>query len=257
MVFGRVGRVSGRVLAAGVLCALAGGAGAEVVTIGASRNNTLVQDPLGAVGSGGAQAIFAGVTAQGGGVDKRRALIGFDIAAAVPAGATITSVSLSLTCDRAANSSASTFELHRVLSEWGAGTSNLGNQGAMGAPAVNGDATWTSRFFGTGMNWANPGGDFAAAASASRNQANIGVYTWTSTALLVSDVQGWLNNPRSNFGWLIKNNESGSRNARRFNGLDWPEASQRPSLVIQYTVPGPGVVALVGFGGLVAARRRR
>lgn len=243
--------------AAGVLCVLAGGVGADVVTIGASRNNTLVQDPLGALGSGGAQAIFAGVTAQGGGVDKRRALIAFDIAGAIPAGATITSVSLSLTSDRAANSSLSTFELHRVLSEWGAGTSNLGSQGAMGAPAEAGDATWTSRFFGSGTNWASPGGDFVPAASASRTQAGVGVYTWNTTPTLLADVQGWLNNPRNNFGWLIKNNEVGTRNARRFNGLDWPEPSQRPALVIQFTVPAPGALAIAGFGGLLALRRRR
>lgn len=242
---------------AGVVCTLLSAASADTVTLGASKNNTLVQDSLGALGSGGAQAIFAGVTAQGSGVDKRRALIEFDIAGSIPAGATITSVSLSLTSDRASNGSSSTFELHRIISDWGQGASNPGSQGAMGAPAQAGDSTWTSRFFGTGMNWASPGGDFVPAASASRSQAGVGVYTWTSTPALVADVQGWLNNPASNFGWLIKNNESGGRNARRFNGLDWPEPSQRPALLVQYTVPAPGVLGLAGVAGLLAARRRR
>lgn len=256
----RVGCVLGRSFASVallVVLGLAGAAGADTITIGASKNNTLVQSSTGSLGSGGAQAIFAGVTAQGSGVDRRRALIQFDIAGAIPAGATITSVSLSLFCDRAANSSSSAFELHRVLADWGQGRSNDGNQGAMGAPAQAGDATWTSRFFGTGQNWNQPGGDFVAAASATRSQAGIGLYTWSSTSLLVADVQGWLSNPSGNFGWLIKNNESSTRSARRFSGITWPDASQRPSLTIVYTVPAPGAAVVVGLGGLIAPRRRR
>ncbi|MBI1190086.1 MAG: DNRLRE domain-containing protein [Tepidisphaera sp.] len=255
----RVGQVLGpsTLIGVAVLSCAAPSASADSITIGASRNNTLIQDSLGALGSGGAQAIFAGVTAQGSGVDKRRALIQFDIANSVPAGATITSVSLSLYCDRASNSSSSTFELHRLIADWGQGSSNRDNQGAMGAPAQSGDATWTSRFFGTGQNWTQPGGDFIAAASATRSQAGVGVYTWSSTSLLIADVQGWLNNPSSNFGWLIKNNESSTRNARRFSGITWPEATQRPALTIVYTVPAPGAAVVMGLGGLIAMRRRR
>lgn len=255
----RVGSVLGpsSFIGLAALALLAPAAAADSITIGASRNNTLIQDSLGSLGSGGAQAIFAGVTAQGSGVDKRRALIQFDIAGAIPAGATITNVSLSLYCDRAANSSSSTFELHRIISDWGQGSSNRDNQGAMGAAAQPGDATWTSRFFGSGQNWAQPGGDFVAAASAIRSQAGVGIYTWSSTSMLVADVQGWLNNPSGNFGWLIKNNESSSRNARRFSGITWPEATQRPALTIQYTIPAPGALSLAAVGGLVASRRRR
>lgn len=230
---------------------------AEIVTLSASRHNTLVQDSSGALGAGGKQTFFAGVTNQAAGTNRRRGLLAFDIAGAIPAGATITSVSLTLTVDRAGNGSTSTFELHRVLSEWGRGTSSAGNQGGGGGAATSGDATWTSRFFGSGTNWQNPGGDFAAAISAARSVGAVGTYTWASTTTLVSDVQGWLDTPRNNFGWLLKNNEASARSVKRFSGEDWPDAGQRPALVIQYTVPGPGMVAMAGVCGLVALRRRR
>ena len=35
----------------------------------------------------------------------------------------------------------------------------------------------------------------------------IGQYTWSS-AQMVADVQGWLDNPASNFGWLMLGDES-------------------------------------------------
>jgi vacuolar-type H+-ATPase catalytic subunit A/Vma1 len=49
-----------------------------------------------------------------------------------------------------------------------------------------------------------PGGDFSATVSASQSVGAIGTDTWASTAQMVADVQSWLNNPSSSYGWLVK-----------------------------------------------------
>ena len=51
------------------------------------------------------------------------------------------------------------------------------------------------------------GGDFSATVSASQSVGAIGQYTWSS-AQMVADVQSWLDNPASNFGWLVLGDES-------------------------------------------------
>ena len=72
-------------------------------------------------------------------------------------------------------------QLHRVLSDWGEGTSGAGGDplhmgGGGGSPATAGDATWLHTFFDTSF-WANPGGDFSSTASAARSVDQPGFYT--------------------------------------------------------------------------------
>src|SRR5213078_3897454 len=137
---------------------------------------------------------------------RNRALLKFDIAGQLPAGASITSVSLTLWVVRQpsppANSTNSTFGLHRMLVAWGEG--NKG--GSFGVQATTGEATWISRFFLL-PQWAAPGGkvgtDFLTETSASTSVVGLGSHTFASTANLVADVQFWLDNPNSNFGWML------------------------------------------------------
>ena len=51
---------------------------------------------------------------------------------------------------------------------------------------------------------------------------------------MVADVQSWLVNPASNFGWLVLGDESGSGTAKRF---DTRESASPPVLTVEYT-PG-------------------
>ena len=73
---------------------------AETVSIEAARDNTLFEDPTGALSNGEGDYLFAGRTAQGGGVERRRALLAFDVASHVPAGSVITGVTLRLFVSR-------------------------------------------------------------------------------------------------------------------------------------------------------------
>ena len=214
------------------------------ITIGASKDNSIFQN-LAANSAGGAAGIFTGTTGTG---SPRRGLIAFDVAGSVPAGATITSAQLTLNLALSGGGSKQTVGLHRLFADWGEGTagSDLATVHFSGGgfAAGPGDATWNQRFFGSAA-WSNPGaiGDFNPSASASAAIESAGVnptpYDWLSTPELMSDVQSWLDNPATSFGWILINaNETPPSSARAFfsrsatvnAGGDPLDPSARPAL---------------------------
>ncbi len=191
---------------------------------------------------GGTPNFIAGTTSGGG---RNRALLKFDIAGQLPANAVITSVSLTMVdVSNSSSFTPSTFNLHRVLVDWGEGN-KTGNQGQ---PASAGEATWNARFFGM-LLWTVPGAeagsDFAVASSGATFIAVTGASTFTSTPGLVTDVQSWLDDPTNNFGWmLLSDAESTLETSRRF-GSSEDTLGRMPGLRIDFTpVPEPGALAL-------------
>lgn len=174
---------------------------------------------------------FAGETAMG---ELRRGVLAFDIAGNIPPGSTILGVTLSLNMSRTGLDTARTVELHKLLADWGEGTSQATGEEGTGAPATPNDATWRHRFFDT-IFWTTEGGDFSATVSASQSVGTVGVYTWTSSQM-VDDVNSWLDNPATNFGWLVLGDESEILTAKRF---DTRESASPPVLTIQYRPAGP------------------
>ena len=79
------------------------------------KDNTLYQDAGGTLSNGAGTGFFAGINGQG---LIRRGLVRFDVAAGVPAGATILSASLQLNCSNAGGGATPT-DLYRVLADWG------------------------------------------------------------------------------------------------------------------------------------------
>ena len=233
-------------------CVCASGVRAEVVTIGAAADNTLYEDASGSLSNGAGEYLFAGTTLE---PFVRRGLVRFDVAGAVPAGATITSATVGMTMSRG-GSSPYAVGFHRALSDWGEGTSDALLEEGAGAPAEAGDATWLHTMY-PGVMWATPGGDFWAAASVSKLVAGEGAYVWPSTGQMVADVQGMLANPAGNFGWVILGDEASIPTAKRFNSREHADVSTRPWLMIEYEIPGPGAGAAMGGGCLVMGRRGR
>src|SRR6266403_395416 len=207
---------------------IAGSANAAIINITPSKDNTLYEyDPAEGDHSNGAGFhFFAGENGMG---ELRRVVLAFDIAGSVPPGSTITAVSLSMNMSMTP-AGALTVELHKLLADWGEGTSHAPMGEGDGAPATPNDATWRHRFFDS-VFWTTQGGDFSATVSASQSVAGIGQYTWSSTQM-ITDVQSWLDNPGSNFGWLVLGDESGGATAKRF---DTRESASPPVLTIQYT----------------------
>ena len=200
------------------------------VKIGALKDNTLYFSLTGAFSNGAGEHFFAGATNTS---DVRRGLIAFNIASSVPAGATVTAVALTLHMSRS-QPGTRTVQLRRVLADWGEGTSNALAEEGSGTAPTTGDATWIHRFFNTSL-WTTQGGDFSATISSTSSIGDTGSYTWTSTAQMVSDVQGWLNTPANNFGWILVGPESTAATSKRFDAHEIAAAAFRPSLSVTYT----------------------
>lgn len=217
------------------------------VTIGASKDNTLYESLTGNVSNGAGEHFFVGKTATG---NTRRALIAFDIPGNIAAGTTIENVVLTLNLSLTnISNKAQTIELHRVTADWGEGTSNAGSPGGPGSAASSGDATWLHRFFDRDT-WLVPGGDFSTTVSGSQEVDGVGTYTWASTDEMVADVQGWLDDPSSNFGWILIGNEGANQTAKRFDTKENTTPSRRPRLVVTFlatSVSNHGHELPVGF----------
>ncbi len=220
---------------------------ADSIVLEPSKDNTIFTDGVDMpadLSNGAGPHIFVGRTLFNG---LRRGLLAFDIAGNLPAGAVVESVELTMHMSLG-TSTETDYMLHRVLADWGEGTSNSGSGpigsgagGGGGAPASPNDATWMHAFFNT-QPWTNLGGDFAPVESGSTSVGSLPAdYVWSSTPGLVADVQSWLDDPASNFGWLLKNDEPGALQgrAKRFESRENPTPSFRPRLQIEFSVPPP------------------
>ena len=157
-------------------------------------------------------------------------LFAFDVSG-IPAGAIVTSVTLSLWETTAASSGGAPAswaqELHRLLRDW-----------------VEAEATWN--VYSTGNNWSTAGAtnaaDRAAAVSASLTMDGTaaGAFVDWSGAGLVADVQAWVDGMATNYGWLLYSPTLDAIGAtpvayNSFCTSDYTtDAAQRPKLVIEY-----------------------
>jgi len=155
------------------------------ITLNPSKDNTLIENGSGSLSNGAGQNIYVGRINRSSG-SIRRAVLAFDISS-VPSGATVESVSLSLNMSRS-RSGGQTISAHKLTADWGEGSSaSFGGSGA--SPASN-DATWVHRFFSS-TSW--------------------------SSAPMVTDVQAWVDASATNFGWLLKGNESSQQTVKKFD----------------------------------------
>lgn len=206
------------------------------VTITADKDNTLYENSTGAFSNGAGIHFFAGRTGSNAGGVFRRGLISFDIAGNIESGATIESAALTLTVTKSAPGSGSVdVKIHRVSADWGEGTSNAGNSSdGDGTASAPGDATWIHTFFSS-ATWATAGGDFSSTVSDSQSIVGVGSYSWGSTSEMVADVQGWLDDPDNNFGWIVIGDESTLQTAKQFGTHEITSVSSRPTLVVTFT----------------------
>lgn len=184
---------------------------------------------------GGNDGIFSGTNQQ---LRDRRALIRVDVSF-IPQDATVLDAQLQLTVERSGgNFGEFDYTLHRLVKEWGEGDVVGGLMGGFGGPAEPGDATWVSNKHMMSL-WDTPGGDFVSVASATAaagRQDSVAV--WSGPGL-ASDVQGWIENPSDNFGWIVISAIEGEQ--QRVKKFFSSEAlTSRPRLTITVDIPlGP------------------
>jgi hypothetical protein len=192
---------------------------------------------------GGWTHLASGTTGSQAERTRNRALLRFDLAAALPLGARITNAVLTLTVVGIPGTAGgggpvnSVFALHRLHRSWGEGD-KLGDRGF---PADPGEATWNFRS-APDQRWGTPGGaapeDFATSASATKLVAGKGTYAFGSTPGLVADAQDWLDLPTSNSGWLLLSQaEPTGKTARRFGSRE--DSVNAPRLRLDFTSPSP------------------
>lgn len=189
-----------------------------------TRDTTLYDESSNSNGAG--NHIFAGQTNRGA---ERRALLAFDLAD-VPEGATITSVSLSLTVSRTQPGSTA-ITLHRLTKDWGEGEADAGGQEGTGASTQDNGATWAENFRGESA-WDTEGGDFVEDASAEGTAGANGSTLILEGDGLVADVQAWVDGEADNFGWVV----IGDGTAKRFHSSNSDvNEGLKPRLVITFT----------------------
>ena len=199
----------------------------QTIVLTPSKDNTLYQSDAGNISNGRGAHIFAGATRTR---SLRRALLAFDVASQIPPGSRITRVTFRLEVSLTL-AGPQPMTLHRVAADWGEGASDTNFvRDGVGTDAAPGDATWLHRFF-PGQPWTTPGGDFDAAADATATVANSG--HWESPAM-IARVQGWLDQPATNFGWVVIGNETTSTTAKRFDSRELGQADGRPALTIEF-----------------------
>ena len=206
---------------------------AEVVTLQPSKDNTLYEDAC-SVSSGAGENVFVGKSIAG---VIRRGLLKFDVVSSVPPGSKVNGVMLTLHMSRT-RSGSQTVYVHRVLADWGEANSiPTSGGGGSGGPAAPNDATWLHTFYDTDF-WSSPGGDFVAAPSAAIDVNEVGFYTFGSTAGMIADVKNWVDNPASDFGWILIGNEiSAGRTSKRFDSRENATWGFRPMLTVNFTPP--------------------
>jgi len=250
-------RLASIVAACGVAM-LASAANADTVVLTSVTDNTLIEDATGAYSCGAAQYFFAGRVGVNGGSSIRRGAVRFDLSS-IPAGSTITGVSLRLYCSAAGLTSAQTVSLKRFQASWGEGPSVAFGGG--GAPSQSNDVTWLHRHYPNSL-WTTPGGQFVPTVTASRSVGTVGYYTWSSTPQFITDVQQMVNQPATNFGWMVQGNETTLQAVKRFDSHESTVAASRPQLTVVYLPPtsydltgdnkvnGADLAALLGGWGI-------
>ncbi len=196
------------------------------------RDTTLFQD-LPSNAGGGIDGIFSGTIRTS---FLRRALLAVDLSS-IPADAVVVSARLEMVVARSGgNFGDIAYGLHHLQRAWGEGEAVIPNDpGGLGASAAPGDATWGDAFFNQ-ESWTTPGGDFEATASATANAGQQGATAIWEGPGLTADVQAWVVNPASNFGWAIITPDEGIiQRVKKFSSSE--ALANRPVLFVETQNP--------------------
>lgn len=184
--------------------------------------------------NGRGDGLFVGRTGAPAGLLLRRSLLRFDVASALPAGATIESATLSLTVDKVPDEPGGfTTRLQALDVSWNEGPTESPPPGGAGDPAATGDVTWCDREVGTAQ-WTTAGGDFGVEVDGSVLMTGLGSYVFPSSPAMVATVQSWLDDPANNHGWVVRGGESFVRSAKRLVSRE--AGSGGPILTLTYSV---------------------
>jgi len=211
------------------------------ITLSPVKDVTIYNNAVtpGEAANGAGQRLFVGTTNS---TAARRALLDFDVLAALPADATILSAELRLNMDKASSNDPVALSLSRLTNDFNQGPTDPPDSGdgsgeGNGAQAVAGDTTWLHTNYDANF-WIAAGGDFAASVSATTFVGGNGQYAWAGDNL-VADVQAWLDGTFTEFGWILVGDESTGGTVKRFLSEESATPETRPTLTLTYTSASP------------------
>jgi hypothetical protein len=185
--------------------------------------DTHISDALPTSNFGAGNPLLVGISLNG--TPRQRGLFKFSFDA-IPSGAVITGATLRLIAV-AGPREASDFDLNRLLVNW-----------------TESDATWATRLPGTPWSDAGaaPGTDYVASPSTTAQLTPVptgGAPTTNNftSAVMLADVQGWRDNPSTNFGWILHATGGAASSGRQLGSREAPEF--KPLLIVEYTVSEP------------------
>jgi hypothetical protein len=154
--------------------------------------------------------------------EDSRSLLAFDLTA-IPSNAVVTSAALTVKVVTLAPEfpSPAKMDLRRLLVPWS-----------------DAAATWTNRLIS--IRWSTSGAaapiDFTNAVTRTITVTALGPYIFLSNSNMIADVQRWVADPGSNFGWIIISEVQGTSGSEcKFGTREDP--ANAPSLTVQFTVP--------------------
>ena len=178
--------------------------------------------------------------------NERRTLLLFDLSSIAP-GTSVQSASLDLAVNRIGSVGGGTFELFELDTRWNEGV-GTGNQGAA---ALAGEVTWNEAQSGV-VDWTD-GGSFSPTLLSQNTISSVGTTSFESTLDFTSAVQRMIDNPATNFGFILRSTDPSS--AVR---LDTRDSGTPARLSVNVSVvPEPMAGVLIGFALLGGVLRRR
>lgn len=217
-----------KLVAGGVLAFGLGHAEAEVVTFLTPAADTTMRSTDPDLNYGASSTLFVGVSFST--PKTNRSLFQFNLAS-VPTNATVTSATLQIVVV-GTGQPATNFDLCRMLKSWGEGVQDgLTN-------AVN-ESSWNARFAPSSL-WGAGGGqaglDFIAVPSCTAPLAGPVSTNAFSSAGMIADLQLWLSQPGTNFGWILLASGEPAGTGKQIGSRE-SGATNSPVLELHYTVP--------------------
>lgn len=211
------------------------------VEIVAARDATLVERPQGNKANGAGRHFFVGKNANSG---RRRALVEFDVASALPEGAMLENAVLRLRLSRT-NVGWRDVAIHRCLASWTEGPSRPTSGEGAGADSLEGDVTWKHRSY-PNLLWNAPGGDFAIDPTHVQRVKNTSFYEFASDSL-TAEVRAWAEGSVENYGWMLLGDEDyDGVSSKRFDSHENLTSGNRPVLILTYLPPPAAEPCMTG-----------
>ena len=203
-------------------------ASAQTFTLEPSADGTLYEDFFGDLANGAGGSAYVGDNSA---TEIRRAVMQFDLSV-LPPNATVSSATLEITVQQVSPGGPPTRMLlvHRVTQDWSEGSSDAGDPGGGGISSETDDATWLHRSY-PGTLWNTPGGDFFNTPSLGQT-IDFPTRLQLSSPEMVADVQGWVDNPGTSHGWLLKMLDEANNTAIRIGTKEALVLADRPKLII-------------------------